>query len=92
MPGGFRRHVMTLWWQYNCQDQSQSTNGPERDGLVVLIACFPGSIWIQHWVTIDQKQVLMITVAEFQAGHPSAIRLLSHRRRMGIPAVEIAHE
>ena len=52
----------------------------------------PVCLWVKLERPIHDKQVLMMTVMEFQACHPPAIRHTVHGSRCYIPIIEITHE
>ena len=75
-----------------CQDLAlwNSTDGEQRNPLIAIVASDAAPIRVKRWRAIDEKQILVMTVIQFQAGRPAAIGRAPHWS--GLPAIEITYE
>ena len=71
---------------------SRSTDADQRDLLVPVIASDSAPVRVKGWRAIHQKQIPVMTVVQFQSGHPATIRCAAHGRRCWVPSVEIAYQ
>src|SRR5258708_36023178 len=70
----------------------KSTDGDQRNPLVAVVASDAARIRVKRWRAIHKKQIPMMTMMEFQTGHPAAIRCSAHGSRRMIPSIEITFQ
>src|SRR6266702_7013331 len=51
----------------------KSTDGDERNPLVAVIASDSARFWVKRWRAIYKKHIAVMTMMEFQTGHPTTI-------------------
>ena len=66
------------------------TDGNQGNPLIALIANDAGCVRIEHGLAVRDKQIPLMAVMQFHAGHPAAVGRSEHWRGRDIPAIEIA--
>ena len=68
------------------------THCDERDALIPLVARNARSAGVQRRIAIHNEEILVMTVVQFQTGHPASVRPPVHWSCRYIPTIEIADE
>ena len=69
-----------------------STHCDEGNRLIAVVAGNAARFGVQSGCAIDEKQVAMMSVIQFETCHPTAVSGTLHGDRFGIPLIEIPHQ
>ena len=73
-------------------EPGNSTHCQERNFFVLFVAGNALGVRVQRGFAINEKLVMMMSMIERDLNEPSAVRLLFHGIRGGVPIVKIADE
>lgn len=68
------------------------THGEQRDLRTLRALDRADGVRIKHGLAVNEKQVTVVAVMEWNLNEPAAARLPHHRMRRGIPFIEVTSD
>jgi hypothetical protein len=87
-----RVFMLFLWFIFGSLFCVYSTNGDERNAVVLVVAGDAICLGIKHRFAIHDEQVAVVAVMKVQTGHPPTIGHASHGSGGDVPFIEVADE